>query len=119
MKTEKPMSLRSMLTGAALLAALAAVEPAFAEDGATVTLSVKDHRFSPAEPKAAANKPFTIVVKNLDSTPIEFESKTLRVEKVIAGGAEASIRMRALAPGKYRFFDEYNEKTAQGVLVVE
>ena len=112
--------LRSMLCGAALLAgALLAGAPAFAEDGATVTLTVKDHRFSPAEPHAAANKPFSIVVKNLDPTPIEFESKTLRVEKVIAGGAEASIRMRALAPGKYKFFDEYNEKTAQGVLIVE
>ena len=99
--------------------AFLAMAPAFAEDGPTVTLVVKDHRFDQTQPKAVANKPFTIVVKNLDSSPIEFESKTLRVEKVIAGGAEASIRMRALAPGKYKFFDEYNEKTAQGVLVVE
>lgn len=109
------MKFRSVL----LAAALAAAAPALAEDGATVTLSVKDHTFQPAEPRAAANKPFTIVVKNLDATPMEFESKTLRVEKVIAGGATASIRMRALAPGKYRFFDDYNEKTTQGVLVVE
>jgi len=102
--------------GAALFAVSA---PAVAEDGPTVTLSVKDHRFQPVEAKAAANNVFTIVVKNLDSTPIEFKSKTLRVEKVIAGGAEASIRMRALAPGKYKLFDEYNEKTAQGVLIVQ
>lgn len=115
-----PMTPRSILMAVACAAGLLGVSaPALAEDGATVTLSVKDHKFQPAEARAAANKAFTIVVKNLDATPIEFESKTLRVEKVIAGGAEASIRMRALAPGKYKFFDEYNEKTAQGVLVVE
>ena len=36
-----------------------------------------------------------------------------------AGGAEASINVRALAPGRYRFFDEYNEKVARGALVVK
>jgi hypothetical protein len=41
------------------------------------------------------------------------------VEKVIAGNSEATIQLRALQPGRYRFFGEFNEKTAQGVLVVE
>lgn len=106
----------SMARNILVAAALAAGSPALADD---VALSVKDHKFAPAEIHVAANKAFTLTVKNLDPTPIEFESKTLRVEKVIAGGAEASVKICALAPGRYKFFDEYNEATAQGVLVAE
>ena len=111
---------RSILAATALCGgALLAAAPAIAEDGPTLTLTVKDHKFDQTQPKAVANKPFTIVVKNLDKTPVEFESKSLRVEKVIAGGAEASFKIRALAPGKYKFEDEFHDKTARGELIVE
>ena len=111
----------ALALGGALLAAWASigVAPAFAEDGATITLTVKDHKFDQTQPRAAANKPFTIVVKNADQTAMEFESKSLRVEKVIPGGAEASFKIRALAPGKYKFEDEFHDKTAKGELIVE
>ena len=112
------MTFRSILAAAAL-GALCAAAPALAEDGPTITLTVKDHRFDQTQPKAVANKPFTIVVKNQDQTAMEFESKSLRVEKVIPGGGEASFRIRALAPGKYKFEDEFHDKTAKGELVVE
>lgn len=103
---------------AAVAAALAFVAPVKAED-VVLTVSVRGHRFEPIELKAPANKPFTLHVKNLDKTPIEFESKALRVEKVIAGSAHGSVKVRALKPGRYGFFDEYNEATAKGVVVVE
>jgi plastocyanin len=86
---------------------------------ATVHLSIKDHRFQPAEVRAPANTPITIVVKNLDTTPEEFESKTLRVEKVIAGGGSTTLRIRPLGAGRYRFFGDFHEDTAEGYLVVE
>ena len=86
---------------------------------ATVRVALKDHRFAPAEPKAPAGQPFTIVLKNLDFTPAEFESKTLRVEKVVAGGGEISIQIRPLHPGRYRFFDDFHEDTTEGYLIVE
>ena len=97
----------------------AAIGPASAQDAASLQLSIKNHRFEPAELKAPAGKPLTLRVKNLDATPEEFESKTLRVEKIIAGNGEATIQLRALQPGRYKFFGEYHESTAQGVLVVE
>ncbi len=50
---------------------------------------------------------------------MEFESKTLHVEKVVAAGGDATINVRAQKPGRYEFFDEYNEKTARGALVVK
>jgi heme/copper-type cytochrome/quinol oxidase subunit 2 len=93
--------------------------PAHAQDATTLSIALKDHRFIPGEISAPANKPVTIVVSNQDTTPSEFESKTLRVEKVVAGGAKISVQIRALAPGRYRFFDDYHEDTTEGFLVVK
>jgi Cupredoxin-like domain len=50
---------------------------------------------------------------------MELESDTLRIEKVVAAGKDATIKIRAQKPGRYEFFDEYNEKTARGALVVK
>lgn len=113
------MKLRSILTTAALGFTVFAAAPALAQESLTITLTVKDHKFDQTLVKVPANKPFTIVVKNLDQTAMEFESKSLRVEKVITGGAEASFRIRALTPGKYKFEDEFHDKTAKGEIVAE
>lgn len=98
---------------------LGAAVPAKAQNTTTVRLTIQGHRFQPAEVRVPAGRPITLVVRNADPTPEEFESKTLRVERVIAGNSEATIQLRALQPGRYRFFGEYNEATAQGTLVVE
>jgi hypothetical protein len=86
---------------------------------ASVNVTIKDHRFSPVELRAPANTPITITVKNLDTTPEEFESKHLRVEKIVAGNGAITLRIRPLEPGRYRFFGDYHEATAEGFLVVE
>ena len=92
---------------------------ALADDSAKVSVTLKDHKFSPAEPSAPAGKPIVIEVTNLDPTPSEFESKTLRVEKVVPAGKKVSIQVRPLAAGRYRFFDDYHEDTTEGFLVVK
>ncbi len=89
-----------------------------AEDAAvSVQLSIKNHRFQPTEIHAAANKPIVLKLKNLDATPMEFESVTLRVEKVVTGNGEGTIRLRPLAPGRYEFFDDFHPES-RGALVV-
>jgi hypothetical protein len=115
------MKFVSMGVGALALAALtiSAAPNACADDSALVRVALKDHRFVPAEPTAPAGKPITIEVTNQDSTPSEFESKTLRVEKVVQGGGKITIQVRALTPGRYRFFDDYHEDTTEGFLVVQ
>jgi len=40
-------------------------------------------------------------------------------EKVIPGGAKATIYIGPLKPGRYEFFGEYNEATAKGVVIAE
>ena len=89
-----------------------------AEDSVTLNISMKDHRFQPAELHAPANKPIMIIVKNLDPAPAEFESNMLRVEKVVTGGGTITMRIRPLEPGRYRFFDDFHPET-QGYLVVK
>ena len=89
-----------------------------AQQSASVAISVKDHRFQPSQITASANRPISIRVKNLDTAPMEFESTSLRVEKVIAPGSEGVVNVRALAPGRYEFFDDFHQQT-RGTLVVQ
>jgi Cupredoxin-like domain len=84
----------------------------------TVHISLKGHQFQPAEPQAPAGKPITIILKNLDPTPAEFESNMLRVEKVVVGGGTITMWIRPLRPGRYRFFDDFHNQT-QGFLIVK
>jgi hypothetical protein len=112
----KPFLRLAILTAVLTASAQA---PAGAVDAVTLHTSIKDHRFQPTELKAPANTPITIVVRNLDPTPEEFESKTLRVEKVVAGNSEITIKLRPLAPGRYRFYGDFNEATAEGAVIAE
>ena len=100
-----------------LLLLAVSCSPAVAQQTATVNISVKNHRFQPAQIQAPARVPIELHVKNLDPTPMEFESVSLRVEKVVAGNSEGIIRLRPLDPGSYNFFDDFNQAT-NGTLVV-
>ena len=84
-----------------------------------VTLVIKNHRFEPAELKVPAGQRIKLLVHNQDSTPEEFESHSLNREKVIPGGAKATIFIGPLKPGRYPFVGEYNETTAKGTVVAE
>jgi len=83
------------------------------------TVVIKDHRFDPAEVHVPAGRKIKLVVHNQDSTPEEFESHELRREKVIAGGAKATIRLGPLKPGRYPFVGEFNESTARGAVIAK
>lgn len=107
--------------GAALVLTMALALPAAsarAQQGTSIQITVKDHRFQPAEIRAPANKPLVLRVRNLDSTAMEFESVSLRVEKVVAPNGEGIINVRALTPGRYEFFDDFHQET-RGALVAE
>ena len=55
---------------AAALVFTAACIPAGAQQAASVSISVKNHRFQPAEIHAPAKVPIELRVKNLDPTPM-------------------------------------------------
>jgi plastocyanin len=89
-----------------------AAEPEF-------TIVIREHRFEPAQVKIPAGQKVKLLVRNDDATPEEFESHELNREKVIAGKSAATIWVGPLKPGRYPFFGEFNEKTAQGALIAE
>jgi hypothetical protein len=95
-----------------------AAAPVEAED-APIPLVIKDHRFDPEELQVPAGIKLKLVVKNLDSTPEEFESHTLHREKVVAGGGEITVFIGPLDPGTYDFFGDFNPATAQGRIVAK
>ena len=95
---------------------LALASPAAA---AEYQLTLKNHRFTPSTIKVKAGTTNVIILKNEDATADEFDSESLKTEKVVAGGATGKIRLRPLAPGRYPFMGEFHAKTAQGVVIAE
>ncbi len=94
-------------------------QTAYAADPLELSLTLKNHVFAPAELKAPANQAIVITVTNEDATPEEFESTSLKIEKVVAAKSTIKLRVKGLSAGRYEFFGEYNEATAKGVLIVE
>jgi uncharacterized protein (DUF58 family) len=101
----------------AATAALAVTGAVQAQEALTVT--IKDHKFQPAELTVPANKRISLTVINDDPTPEEFESRPLKVEKVIPGKSQVTVQFGPLKAGKYKFEGEFNSKTAQGVVIAE
>jgi len=85
---------------------------------ANIEIVMKNKTFEPAEVRVPANARIVIRLKNQDAVAMEFESKSLKVEKVVAPNSEGLVRVGPLKPGKYEFFDDFNEKN-RGVLIVE
>ena len=91
---------------------------AMAQD-APYTLILKDHKFQPTEIEIPADKKITLIIKNQDPTPEEFESIELRREKVVPGGEQITVYIGPLKPGRYEFFGDFNPATARGHIVAK
>jgi len=107
------------IRGPVFLLALLLAAAARADEPAAIGLTIKDHKFSPAEIRVPAGKAAIIAIDNQDATAEEFDSAALQIEKVIAGGRKGTVRLRPLPPGRYPFMGEYHSDTAQGVVIVE
>lgn len=104
------------------LAAIACLAAASAAQGANepeFALTIRDHRFTPAEIRIPANTRIRLVVDNQDAAPEEFDSHALNREKVIPGRSKATIFIGPLSPGRYPFMGEFNASTAQGAVVAQ
>jgi plastocyanin len=105
---------------AGLVAGLVAIAGAAsaADPRPEIAVTIEKDQFQPSEIKVKANTPFTLVVTNKNAKAAEFESKDLRVEKVVPAGKTVNVLIRALKPGTYAFFDDFN-KAATGKIVAE
>jgi len=115
------VSAAKALAGAIMLGMVLGVSaaPVRADEPHQVTITLKDGGFEPAEVKVPANKAIVITVRNASSAAAEFESKPLKVEKVITASGEGVVRVRPLKPGRYAFVNEYKEDTVKGVIIAE
>lgn len=90
-----------------------------AADLLTYTVVAKDGRLAPNTLNVPASVRFKIVVRNQGRDAIEFESRQLRKEKVLAPGAESFVVIAPLNPGEYDFFDEFHPETGRGRIIVK
>jgi len=92
---------------------------ACAQDVAQFSIVAKDGKLEPSELVVPAGKKIKIDISNEGKTPIEFESKALKVEKVLAPGARSSVTINPLKPGEYAFFDEFHPQTSKGRIIAK
>ncbi len=109
----RPLAIAALL----LVPLLAAGTPARADD--LPTLVFRNHRFEPARIDVPAHTKFKLMVKNTDDTADEFESTDLNREKLVAPGQTITVFLGPLDPGEYKFFGDFHQDTAQGVLIAK
>jgi Cupredoxin-like domain len=106
-------------------AAVAAVLSALLVTGASAraedvpTLEFRQHRFEPNRVEVPAHVKFRLTVRNTDDTADEFESVDLNREKLVAPGQTITVFLGPLEPGEYKFFGDFHQDTAQGVIVAK
>jgi hypothetical protein len=88
-------------------------------DDPQFTLTIKEHRFAPAELQIPAGVKVKLMIKNEDSTPEEFESRELHREKVVPPGQQILVIVGPLDAGTYPFFGDFHKDTAQGKLIAK
>ena len=88
-------------------AAMAAEQP-------SVTLTLKNHRFAPADFAVPAGQKVRIVLVNQDAVTEEFDSHDLQVEQVVTPMGRITFTIGPLKPGDYAFMGEFHAATAQG-----
>jgi hypothetical protein len=109
------------ILAAAIIAVLAGAvaTPSLAEDPVQFTIVIKDHKFQPEDLKVPAGKVIELTVDNQDPTPEEFESATLKVEKIIPGNSKGKVRFGPLTADVYLFIGEFNQPGARGTVTAE
>ena len=98
------------------LAGLSAAH-AFAAPAPGLTLTLRDHRFTPSVVSVPAGQKIQVLVINQDAATEEFDSHDLKVEKLITPRARATFWIGPLRPGAFTFIGEFHPATAQGRIV--
>lgn len=109
----------TLIAALTLTSIFTAIKAQAADDTVQIKLTIQNGKFDPAELKAPADKRIELLVENKGPGAEEFESKELKREKVIPEGQTVKITLGNLKKGKYKFFGEYHQDTAKGILTVE
>lgn len=79
-----------------------------------ITLTLKDHKFTPSTLTIPAGQRVRVTLINRDPATEEFDSHDLRLEQLVTPMGKASFNLGPLRPGQYGFIGEFHASTAQG-----
>ncbi len=105
-------NMKRLALAVATVAALAG--GALADTPGGVTLTLKNHRFTPATFTVAAGQRVRVTLINQDPATEEFDSHDLRLEEVVTPMGRISFDIGPLQAGQYSFMGEFHAETAQG-----
>ena len=83
------------------------------------TIIIKNHQFIPSQLIIPAGQKIKVTVDNQDPTAEEFESFDLNREKVVSGNKKIIVFIGPLQQGTYKYFGDFHQKTAHGVIVAQ
>ncbi|GAC1584966.1 MAG: hypothetical protein NVS3B5_19480 [Sphingomicrobium sp.] len=83
----------------------------------SLTLTLKEHRFTPATLTVPAGARVRITLINRDLATEEFDSHDLRLEQLVTPMGKVSFEIGPLRAGQYRFMGEFHSSTAQGKVI--
>ena len=106
-----------LIVVAALLALVVGAPAARADDA--FQIEFRQHRFVPDRIEVPAHVKFRLLVKNTDATADEFESSQLNREKLVPPGQTVTVFLGPLEPGEYKFFGDFHQDTAKGIIVAK
>lgn len=92
-----------------------------ADEMQVFNMDIRDGVITPNRIEVPAGTTFKIVVTNSGHSPAEFESLSLRREKVLAPGVKSFVVIRDISAGTYKFYDEFHmdQPSANGVIVAK
>ena len=82
-------------------------------------IKLEGGHYTPAELSVPANTTFKLRVTNADAAAIEFESFELHRERVVQPGETITVYMPAMAPGTYKYIDDFHPETPEGTLIAK
>ena len=88
-------------------------------DDTVIELRFENLRFMPQTITVPANQPVTLRITNASKEAIEFESFKLNREKVVGPGETINVRLPALRPGSYDFYDDFHQDVPAGSIIVK
>lgn len=91
----------------------------FASNVYEVEIKLENHVFTPDIIKVPEGVKIKLVIHNLDPSMEEFDSPSLKREKILRSKSKTNIILAPLKKGRYDFIGEFHEETAKGALIVE
>ncbi len=79
----------------------------------------ENHHFIPQTVEVTAGKPVVLKVINASKEAIEFESFKLNREVAMTPGETITVRLPALSPGRYDFYDDFHQDVPEGSIVAK